>query len=204
MDLAIGTLVDFGRGRSGLTDWKKHGVIIKVNKKSYLIQPDKKEPNTMPLPRVRCNKSIVRKTSPERAAQRWASGCVEWSYNQGPMPQVDQGLAQLGLDANDVVPNGQPLRWGPVLEEPVQEEPVQAEPVHQLYDGAYSRLKAENEILKAENEKLKKENSILKKVVERTELSVSGMVGMLFGSEQQDKIRDMFGVEGRRPTFCYR
>jgi hypothetical protein len=65
-------------------------------------------------------------------------------------------------------------------------------------------IKAENEILKAENEKLKKENSILKKVVERTELSVSGMVGMLFGSEQQDKIRDMFGVEGRRPTFCYR
>ena len=71
-----------------------------------------------------------------------------WNVGSGSV-RVSKSLVRI---LNPV--QAEPVPVEPVQAEPVQ-EPVQAEPVQpRLYDGGYSRLKAENEELKARRDTL--------------------------------------------------
>ena len=181
MDLAIGTKVEFGRYKSGNP---KTGEIIKVNKKTYLIQYQQFRGHNYPLAdvKVRVSKSLVNPIQPvqEEPVNVQADPEIHFfSYDEDgvkfykdlfelisqPMVRPEDCYVYEGyLDEDNYDDHADDYREQ-TAEEYMKKmgipdlKLVKVEPVQ--YDGAYSRLKAENEKLKAENEKLKKERETL-------------------------------------------
>ena len=148
MDLAIGTQVVFGRPNGQ----KRHGEILKVNQKSYLI---KIVCHTLPIlggQRIRVSKSLVNPVQPV------------------PVEPVNVQAEPVPVE---------PVQAQPIQAEPVQVEHAHGLSQIEYLKATIENLKAENgqfrkdvnklleenDNLKTENEKLKKENSKLKKFI---------------------------------------